>query len=75
MDQFSNKKEKKGTFPAKKNKVGQKVGGKIEYKGRKLTNFQKKKIKGLFGPKKQFGAELKKKKSIFWAKNWGKNSV
>ena len=36
-----------------------------------MTNFHKK--KGLFGVKeKQAGAELKKKKRNFWAKNWEK---
>ena len=53
--------------------LGQKVGEKIEYKGQKLTNFQKK--KGLFRPKKQAGAELKKKKKKnLWVKNWEKIS-
>ena len=40
-----------------------KFGEKFENKVQKLTNFQEKCI---FGPKKQAGAELKKKK------NWGK---
>ena len=34
--------------------------------------LKKKEKKGLFGPKKQAGAELKQKKRIFWAKNWEK---
>ena len=66
------------TFLAKKNKLGLSLRTKkglfwaeilinIEFKGQKLTNFQKK--KGLFRPKKQAGAELKEKKGIFWAKN------
>jgi len=38
---------------------------KIEFKGQKLTNSQK---KGHFGPKKQAGAELEKKKRIFGPK-------
>ena len=38
---------------------------KIKFKGQKLTNIKK---KGLFGPKKQAGAELKEKKRIFWPK-------
>ena len=47
---------------------------KIEFSGKKLTNFQKKrKKKGHFGPKKQAGAELKKKKKGFLAKNCVKN--
>ena len=46
----------------------------IEFKGQKLTNFQKKeRKKGHFWPKKEAGAELKKKKKDFWAKNWEKN--
>merc|ERR1711954_216029 len=40
----------------KKRIFGQKVGGKIEYKDQKLTNFPKK--RGLFRPKKQAGAEF-----------------
>ena len=47
------------------------MGGKIEYKDQKLTNFPKK--KGNFRPKKQAGAELKKKKKNFLGQNWGKN--
>ena len=40
------------------------------YKGQKFTNAKEK--KGLFGPKKQAGAELKNKNRIFWAKSRGK---
>ena len=35
---------------------------KIKFSGKKLTNFQKKKKKDIFGQNKQAGAELKKKK-------------
>ena len=42
----------------------------IEFKGQKLTNSKKK--KGHFGPKKQAGAELKKKKG-FLGRKLGKN--
>ena len=53
---------------------GPKIGKKIEYKGQKLPIFQKKEKIGTFRVKgKQAGPELKKKKEIFWAKNWGKN--
>ena len=44
------------------------MGGKIEFRGQKLTNLKKKILLG----KKQAGAELKKKKRNFWAKNWEK---
>ena len=37
-----------------------------------MTNFPKRKKKGLFRPKKQAGAELKKKKKNFWIQNWEK---
>ena len=40
------------------------MGEKIEYKGQKLANLKK---KGIFRPKKQAGAELKKKKKEFFA--------
>ena len=44
--------------------LGQKVGEKIEYKGQKLTNFQKK--KGLFRPKKnKLGLSLRRKNKFF----------
>ena len=46
------------------------MGGKIEYKDQKLTNFPKK--KGNFRPKKQAGAELKKKKKEFFGSKLGK---
>jgi len=51
--------------------LGKQVGEKIEYEGQKLTNFHKK--KGLFRPKKQAGAELKKKKKESLGKKLGKN--
>ena len=44
-----------------------KIVKKIEFSGKKLTNFQKKKNLH-FRPKKQAGAELKNKKRSFWAK-------
>ena len=47
-----------------------KVGEKIEYKGQKLTNFQKKRT---FHAKKQAGAELKKKEKDFLGPKLGKN--
>ena len=56
-------KNKKGLFWAK-------IVKKIEFKGQKLTNSQKK--KDISGQKKQAGAELKKKKKNFWAKHWEK---
>ena len=40
------------------------MGGKIEFRGQKLTNLKKKILLG----KKQAGAELKKKKGIFGQK-------
>ena len=43
---------------------------KIEFKGQKLTNSQKK--KDISGQKKQAGAELKKKKKDFLGQKFGK---
>ena len=70
---FSGQKNKLGlSLRTKKGFFGQKVGGKIEYKDQKFTNFPNKKKKK-FRPKKQAGAELKKKKKNFLGQNWGKN--
>ena len=52
--------------------MGKQVGEKIEYEGQKLTNFHKK--KGLFRPKKQAGAELKRRKKDFFASKIGEKN-
>ena len=49
---------KKGLFWAK-------IVNKIKFSGKKLTNFQKKKKRDVFGQNKQAWAELKKKKKRF----------
>ena len=72
---FSGQKNKLGlSLRTNNGPLGPKVGGKIEYKGQKFTNFKEKKLKKqkLFGVEKQAGAELKNKKRIFRAKSWGK---
>ena len=64
--------KKKGLFRPKKKQagaeLGQKVGGKIESKGQKLTNLKK---KDFSGQKNKLGLSFRKKRS-FWAKNGGK---
>ena len=42
------------------------MGGKIEYKDQKLTNFPKK--KEISGQKNKLGLSLRRKKRIFWVK-------
>ena len=50
---------------------GPKIGEKLKCKGKKLSNFPKKK-KRLFGPKRNKpGLSLKRKKGVSRAKNWG----
>ena len=52
---------------------GPKIGEKLKCKGKKLSNFPKKKKKTFWAKKKQAGAELgKKKKEFLGTKNWGK---
>ena len=77
--------KKKKDFSGERNKLGLSLRTKkglfwakilinIEFKGQKLTNFQKKKKKkGHFRPKKQAGTELKNKKRSFLGKNSVKN--
>ena len=50
--------------------MGKQVGEKIEYEGQKLTNIKK---KDFFWPKKQAGAELKKKEKDFLGPKQGEN--
>ena len=59
------KKKKKGFF-------GAKIVEKIEYKGQKLINFQKKRKETFWANKKKLGLSLRRKRKIFWVKNWGK---
>ena len=69
--------KKKRTFRAKKNKLGlslgKQLGNQIEKRGQKLTNSKKRREKRLFRPKKQAGAELKKRKKDFLGPKLGKN--
>ena len=51
--------------------MGKKLGEKLSIKTKNLPIFQTKKRN--FRPKKQAGAELKKKKKNFLGQNWGKN--
>ena len=41
---------------------------KIEFSGKKLTNFQKKKKNDISGQKKKVGLSFRTKKGLFWAK-------
>ena len=52
--------------------MGQKVGGKIEYKGQKLTNFQKKEKKDFSSQKNKLGLSLRGEKRIFLRLKLGK---
>ena len=54
--------------------MGQKLGKKLSIRDKNYQFSKKRKKKGTFRVKgKQAGPELKKKKEIFWAKNWEKN--
>ena len=65
---FSGQKNKLGlSLRTKKGFFGQKVGGKIEYKDQKFTNFPNKK-KEISGQKNKLGLSLRRKKRIFWVK-------
>merc|ERR1712243_244077 len=69
IQKLTNFKETKGLFGPKKQAVaelGQKVGEKIEYKGQKLTNFQKKRT--FRAKKNKLGFSLRTKKRIFGQK-------
>ena len=57
---------KKQAGARKEGFFGPKIGNKLKCKGKKLSNFQKKKKKKTFwAKKKQAGAELEKKKRSF----------
>ena len=79
--ELGNLKEKKGLLAPRKNKLGlslrtkkgflgQKVGGKIENKGQKLTNFQKKEKKDFSSQKNK----LKRRKKDFFASKIGEKN-
>ena len=50
--------------------MGQKLEKKFGNKVQKLTNFTEK--KDFSGQKNKLGLSLRRKKIIFWVKNWGK---
>ena len=71
MDFSGKKKAEAELKKKKKDLLGQKLGKKWVY-WPKIDQFSKKKKRDFLGKKKQAGAELKKKKRNFWAKNWEK---
>ena len=66
---MAKKKQAGAELKNKKGLFGAKILIKIEFRGQKLTNSQKKtKKQGHFGPKNKLGLSLRRKKGFFWAK-------
>merc|ERR1711954_349424 len=65
---IENKVQKLTNFTEKKDFLGQKLLKKFSIKAKNLSIFKKK--KNILGGKK-LGLSLRRKRKIFWVKNWG----